>query len=269
MSHKLIAFDIGKIPKNFDLDSPPLTGLDYLYRVQIESKTCPKVVVSNIDKTKYLDRRTVRVDVCNGFIAARPGFEPDSEWQDEHLETFRDYKLKIWENREQLKEKFPKRYFPPIHKKDDWCFYCLGAEKYKLVKEDESESSRDTEVELSPKRARFSNSPNEPLLSIMLHLNQRRIITLLTYHVDWLEITGFSDLQGKWVYALLVRMETPLDPDACDLLRRLARLCSKLRYELSTSDDEFLKPLNLILSIVAHYFDQKDMSDDFVGDSSK
>jgi survival of motor neuron protein-interacting protein 1 len=39
-------------------------------------------------------------------------------------------------------------------------------------------------------------------------------------------------LQGYWFYALLVSLDKPLIPDACSLLRGLARACSRLRASL-------------------------------------
>ncbi|GBN42692.1 Gem-associated protein 2 [Araneus ventricosus] len=259
------AFDIGDEPKNFDLNAPPVTGFDYLYRVRIESRNCPKVVVSDIDKTKFLNRQTITIDDGNGFISARPGFEADPEWREEQLELFIANRIKMSENRDYLKQKFPRKDVPRINKKQEWCLYCLGVEKHDLVygKAEKLEASNDDNTAVNPKKARFSDSPNPPLLSVMLYMNQSRVAKLLSYHIDWLEEIGFCHPQGEWLYALLVALEKPLDPDTCALLRSLSRQCSKLRNELSTSDHEFVRPLNLFLSIVAHYFDQKDMSDDF------
>ena len=38
--------------------------------------------------------------------------------------------------------------------------------------------------------------------------------------------------QGRWLYALLVCLEKPLAPEACSLLRTLARNCANLRASL-------------------------------------
>ncbi|GFQ64574.1 gem-associated protein 2 [Trichonephila clavata] len=267
-----LAFKIGKPPKNVNFDAPPMTGVEYLYRVKLEKRKCPKVVVSNIDKTKYRSRQTVTVDDHNGFICARPGFEPNPDWQEEQLELFSNSKTTMFENRTNLKEKFPRRDVPKINKFKEWCLYCLGSDKHRLIcREDELEASVDTQTAEASKKPRMDDvcESNPPLLSVMLYMNQKRIAKLLSYHIDWLEELGFSHCQGEWLYALLVGLEKPLDPDTCAMLRTLARLCSRLRNDLTSTDHEFLKPLNLILSIISEYFDQKDMSDKFIGNQLK
>ncbi|KAF8789609.1 gem-associated protein 2-like [Argiope bruennichi] len=260
------AFVIGEKPENFDMNVPPVTGYDYLYRVRIESRNCPKVVVSDIDKTKFLNRQTVTIDEGNGFISARPGFAPNPEWKELQLETFNSYKQKMSEDRACLKQKFPRKAFPKIKFNQKWCLYCLGTEKHDLIygRAEEPEESDGTSCIAISKEIRVSDFPYPPLLSIILYLNQGQIVKLLSYHIEWLEKIGFSHLQGEWLYALLVALEKPLDPDTCALLRSLSRHCSKLRNELPTPDHEFVQALNLLLLIVAHCFDQKDMSDDFI-----
>ncbi|GFQ83342.1 hypothetical protein TNCT_538471, partial [Trichonephila clavata] len=268
-----LAFDIGKIPRNINLDAPPMTGVEYLHRVVLEKRTCPRVFVSNIDKTKYRSRQTLTVDDSNGFICARPGFEPDPDWQEEQLELFSANKTAMFDNRTNLKGKFKRRDVPRINKCKEWCLYCLGSDKHRLIyREDESEASVDTKTAEASEKPRMGDvvcEPNPPLLSIMLYMNQKRLAKLLSYHIDWLEEVGFSHCQGEWLYALLVGLEKPLDPDTCAMLRSLARLCSKLRNDLTSSDHEFLKPLNLILIIISECFDQKDMSDKFIDNKVK
>ncbi|GFY50205.1 gem-associated protein 2 [Trichonephila inaurata madagascariensis] len=266
------AFDIGKPPKNFNFDAPPMTGVEYLQRVRLEKRKCPKVVVSNIDKTKFRSRQTVTVDEHNGFICARPGFEPNPQWKEEQLELFSSSKINMFENRTNLKEKFERRDVPKINKFEEWCLYCLGSDKYRLMYgKNESEASNDTKTASVSKKPRMEDvcESNPPLLSVILYMNQKKITKLLSYHIDWLEELGFSHCQGEWLYALLVGLEKPLDPDTCAMLRILSRSCSKLRNELTSADHEYLKPLNLILSIISEYFDQKDMSDNFIDNKFK
>jgi hypothetical protein len=44
---------------NVDLNLPPNTGEEYLYRVRLEASKCPDVVVAtNIDSKKYDDKRS-------------------------------------------------------------------------------------------------------------------------------------------------------------------------------------------------------------------
>lgn len=257
------AFDLGELPENIDLDAPPVTGFDYLYRVRLETKKCPKVVVSNMDTTQFICQQTVKFDLCNGFIRASPGFEPDKKWQEEQLNHFTQTRDQLFFNRDTLKTKFRKKDFPKLNKKVEWCVYCLGKEKYEQTYGAKYENFEDESGAPKRKKSRITTEKNLPLLSIILYLSQNHVIKLITYHVEWLEKAKFSHDQGKWLYALLLCLETPLDPDTCALLRSLARVCSSLRSDLSDADDEALKPLNSIITIVSEYFDQIDMSDNF------
>ncbi|XP_035205568.1 gem-associated protein 2-like [Stegodyphus dumicola] len=258
------AFDLSELPKTVDLNSPPVSGLDYLYRVRLESRKCPKIVVSNIDTAQFLHLQNVKVDFCNGFVAAKPGFAPDPRWQKEVLELFMHSKQRFSKNRVMLKTKFPRPDFPKLSKQEQWCIFCLGPKKhdelYNVL------SKTDCEPSAKGKKLRLSESGNEPLLSVVAHLNQRSVIRLLSYHIDWLEDGSFTHDQGVWIYALLVCLEKPLEPDTCALLRSLSRCCTTHRAKLNNPEDTVLKSLNLIISIIANYFDQKDMSDKFTTD---
>lgn len=257
------AFDIGELPENIDLDSPPVTGFDYLYRVRLETKKCPKVVVSNIDTTQFICQQTIKYDLGNGFVRASPGFEPNAKWQQEQLNLFTKTSDELLTNQSNLRSKFPKREFPKINKKAEWCVFCLGKEKYEQMFGKNSDKPEEEDGVPKQKKSRFTSEKNPPLLSIILYLSQSHIIKLITYHIEWLEKAKFSHDQGKWLYALLLCLQKPLDPDTCALLRSLSRVCSSLRSSLFDTNDEALKPLNSIITIISQYFDQKDMSDDF------
>lgn len=52
---------------------------------------------------------------------------------------------------------------------------------------------------------------------------------LLEYHVEWLELLGFSIAQGCWLFALLSCFEKPLLADSTATIRTLSRHCATLR----------------------------------------
>ena len=84
---------------------------------------------------------------------------------------------------------------------------------------------------------------------------------LLGYNIRWLEEGGFTSHRGRWLYALLVKLEKPLIPEMCSLLRNLARTCIKLRSQLPSPDNPSLLQLNLFICLVGRYFDQTDLAD--------
>lgn len=106
----------------------------------------------------------------------------------------------------------------------------------------------------------------EPIFSEVIQYNQNAVTKLIEYYLDWLDkVTpgeGISRITGIWVYALLARLELPLTPERCFLLRELARKCSKIRSNISdaTNKDIFI-PINLIICLIANYFKQNDLID--------
>jgi len=102
---------------------------------------------------------------------------------------------------------------------------------------------------------------NPPLVSVAMHLTQVMVETLLKHHFTYMNDRGFHVQQGPWIYALLALLQKPLTPDTCATLRDLARLCARLRSGLDSPTHPHLAPLNLFISLVARYFDQRDMAD--------
>jgi survival of motor neuron protein-interacting protein 1 len=101
----------------------------------------------------------------------------------------------------------------------------------------------------------------QPVLGTLVQMDQPTVLAVLEYHINWLQATGFSQHQGCWFYALLVCLEKPLCPEGCSLLRMLARLCSHLRASLDSPEDLLLAPLNLLICLISHYFEQMDLAD--------
>lgn len=58
-----------------------------------------------------------------------------------------------------------------------------------------------------------------------------------------------------------LKLEKPLKPEMCSLIRTLARLCATLRSRLPSAEDALLPQLNLFICLVGRYFDQTDLAD--------
>ncbi|XP_045169672.2 gem-associated protein 2-like [Mercenaria mercenaria] len=129
------------------------------------------------------------------------------------------------------------------------------------IKMESDREINDTEKSGSTSAVFPSHEGILPLVSVMVAMDQTTVIKVLEYHLNWFEATGFTERQGYWFYALLVSLEKPLLPDACSLLRGLARACSRLRASLESPDDPRLTPLNLFICLISRYFDQSDLMD--------
>ncbi|KAJ8313784.1 hypothetical protein KUTeg_008345, partial [Tegillarca granosa] len=147
---------------------------------------------------------------------------------------------------------------PAANDVEGWCRLCFGRLQppgTKLQEVVPKETGSDSDVDNS----RVYHQGSLPMLSTILAMDQPTVIKVLEYHVNWFEATGFTEKQGCWFYALLLVLQKPLSPEVCSLLRTLARGCSSLRATLDSTEDPKLAPLNLLICLVARYFDQMDM----------
>lgn len=72
----------------------------------------------------------------------------------------------------------------------------------------------------------------EPTLNTVFCFNQSSVEQLLEYLVQYVETERrIGHKIGQWIYALLVMLEQPLQPDTCSCLRSLARACSVIRAD--------------------------------------
>lgn len=55
---------------------------------------------------------------------------------------------------------------------------------------------------------------------------------LIEWHANWLEVAGFSELQGRWMFSLLACLEKPLTPEMCSVLRNVVQNCALIRASL-------------------------------------
>jgi len=195
---------------------------------------------------------------------ANKDYLPSIEWQYEQASKFAELRQNFNHYKAMSKAR-QDLVLPKLSCPDHWCRFCLGETPLKeLRKRRGQQSNRDSNQESisgSEDNPRHDEG-NEPLLSIMTRLGQLAVSEILEYHISWLQQLGFSDRQGKWLYALLACLEKPLLPNAASSLRNLARRCADLRASLPCKEDGRLPALNLIITIVTRYFDQTDLADE-------
>ncbi|KYN01434.1 Survival of motor neuron protein-interacting protein 1 [Cyphomyrmex costatus] len=127
---------------------------------------------------------------------------------------------------------------PDINSQNAWISFCLGS-KEKI----------------------------EPTLNTLFCFSQSNTEQVLEYLVQFVETERKVEYKiGQWIYALLVILEQPLQPDTCSCLRSLARACSIIRVDtliklIQELDAQELGALNLFICLVARYFRQLDLAD--------
>uniref|UniRef100_A0A3P8XH36 Gem-associated protein 2 n=1 Tax=Esox lucius TaxID=8010 RepID=A0A3P8XH36_ESOLU len=231
---RLLPVETCEIVEDLNLNEPPRNPQEYLRQVQLEASLCPDVVVAKIDPKKLRKKQTVNVSLT-GCQAAPPGFSPSIKWQRQQVSNFSEIRQ------------------PKQDAEEQWKRFCLGENVYLN----------------SPTNDAGGENPGldyvkvgfPPFLSIVSRLNQATVSAVLEYLINWFEENGFVPQLGRWLYALLACLEKPLLPEAHSLIRQLARRSSEVRANLENQEDERLSPLNLMICLVARYFDQNDLAD--------
>uniref|UniRef100_A0A8C1WTK9 Gem-associated protein 2 n=2 Tax=Cyprinus carpio TaxID=7962 RepID=A0A8C1WTK9_CYPCA len=219
--------------EEYNSTEPPRNPQEYLRQVQREASLCPDVVVAQIDPKK-LKKQSVNVSIT-GCLAAPQGFSPSLKWQQQQVSKFSEVRQ------------------PKMEDEDGWKRFCLGENvclDIQLKEDDNVNPGLD-----------YIKTGFPPFLSIVSKLNQSTISAVLEYLINWFEERDFVPQLGRWLYALLACLEKPLLPEAHSLIRQLARRCSAVRANLESKDDERLSALNLMICIVARYFEQNDLAD--------
>uniref|UniRef100_A0A8C6P114 Gem-associated protein 2 n=1 Tax=Nothobranchius furzeri TaxID=105023 RepID=A0A8C6P114_NOTFU len=227
---RLLPLETGGGSGNLDLSGTPRNPQEYLRQVQLEASLCPEVVVAQIDPTK-LKKQTVNVSVA-GCHAAPQGFSPSLRWQQQQVSNFSDVRQ------------------PRLTDEEGWKRFCLGENVY------QGTSSGPTDAHQEP-ALDYGKIGFPPFLSIVSRLNQSTVLMLLDVLISWFEEREFVPQLGCWLYALLACLEKPLLPEAHSSIRQLARRCAQLRSTLN----ENLPALNLLICLVARYFEQSDLAD--------
>lgn len=239
---------------DMNLSGPPRNPQEYLRQVQLEASLCPEVVVAQIDPKKLKKKQTVNASV-EGCQAAPQGFSPSLQWQQHQVCNFSDLRQSIAKHRQHWSGQTldDNVVMPKMEDDEGWKRFCLGEMVYMASA---GETGPDTDGGLD-----YSKMGFPPFLSIISRLNQTTVLAVLEILVSWFEEKDFVPQLGRWLYALLACSEKPLLPEAHSLIRQLARRCAQLRTTLESQEDERLPALNLLICLVARYFEQSDLAD--------
>lgn len=241
--------------EELDLNGPPRNPREYLRQVQLEASLCPEVVVAQIDPKKLKKKQTVNASVA-GCHAAPVGFSPSLSWQQQQVGNFSDIRQSITKNRKHWSSQTLDNnvLMPKLTDEEGWKRFCLGETVY--LGTSSSHTDTDPEPALDYSKVGFP-----PFLSIVSRLNQSTVLIVLDILISWFEEHDFVPQLGRWLYALLACLEKPLLPEAHSSIRQLARRSAQLRSTLESQEDEKLPALNLLICLVARYFEQNDLAD--------
>ncbi|PIK57257.1 putative gem-associated protein 2 [Apostichopus japonicus] len=250
-----------------DSNNPATTAEEYLSRVRNEAKLCPDVVVADIQDDQ--GERQVELQQTEDQVEPTlPWSIPTRKWQLEQSEEYDRVRLMLNAMQEQKAKEIEGKspVLPRMKDELGWCGFCLGTEfQGKYLKAIAAAGEDPPEIMMDDGEAKSclpeDGSPRPPLITILLNMDQTMIQQVLDYHIHWLPLMGFTIAQGCWIYALMACLAKPLIPDCAASLRAMARTCRNIRLTVENENDERLPSLNLLIALVANYFDQGDLMD--------
>ncbi|CAG8440035.1 13060_t:CDS:10 [Ambispora leptoticha] len=238
------------------VNKPPSSGAEYLRMVRQEAVKIPYVFTASQPSLHNNQNKAAEW--------VKRGWEAGEVLKSDSLEIVKLLPRREWENlfinkfeklRKALRLFISKNFnrFPPSsgirlpkwHAEADWYKFCYG-------------------VDLpTKKREHLKKNVNEignlPSLSVISQLDQQTTLSLLSYHTKWLEITGITKEQSRWIFALFLRVDQLLTSDQMSILRELCRRCIEIRKSMRSKDDQNLPAANIFITIVTRYFGQKDL----------
>lgn len=239
----------------------PATAEEYLQRVRSEARNTPDVVVAHFDRETFKRKQTVVVSNSTGFSPAPRGFAPSMLWQGQQAAAFSEIRQRLATTTARIVgERTEKMELPRYKDEESWCQFCFGRAFLDRLRARQGRPPVDDEEEEICEGLTIT-TPVPPLISMISSLDQAMVQKLLEYQIEWLETLGFSVAQGCWIFALLAYIEKPLLADSTATIRTLSRHCATLRAAMDSNTEEDLAPLNLLISIIARYFDQTDLAD--------
>jgi len=249
------ALPVRPLPSNFQPSAAPTTAEEYLQHVMWEAKQCEEIKTVELDESRRaqhasLFRRQTKA-------VAPPDYLPSKDEQEDMLHRFKSA-VKTVEHSRTLPKKEPTVVMPNSDEEWRWCLFCHGSKFLRsIAKEVEMD---DLDVDSIPENVEAA----KPLMSTLLNIDESMSQDLMEWSVSWLRAAGeLTPHQGVWLYGLLSIMHKPLIPELCSNLRQLVYLCAKYRSRLESRTDPSFIHLNLVITVVSRYFDQKDLVDPY------
>ncbi|XP_060528979.1 gem-associated protein 2 [Cylas formicarius] len=209
------------LPEDFNPNSVPTNGEEYLHHVIYERTRHKKCVKADKDFSAFKKNQTIHVTDENHIQKSLDKFYPTAEWEERVLKDFIQVR------------QFIEKHLPS-----------------QPIKCNFSNELLDKTPPLFSEISTYSQSGK----LIMLQQLSRSLD-----HFD--PDVGISDNIGARVYAILALLGVPLSPDSCYNLREFAKKCANVRAKLnSETKEQIYAPLNLFICIITKHFAQCDLA---------
>lgn len=293
---KKVAYDYS-VTQTGDVSN--MSAEEYISWVRDQAESLPDVTRVDIDLSTFSTNRTNYIPVVDDACLCSEKLLPSEEWENDCVKDFSDLRLYMTSLAEQDMTRERKVVVPQLKDKNAWNKFCFGIEyvdsaisiSCAIKKNDMAD-----DVQLTKKKQELTqvldelsdcddddddgfneaNAINEaisstlwhglanvpPSFGLMLQIDHVMTQRVFKYHVEWLESTenNLTSYRTFWIYALLARIEKPLHKDTVFLIRKLYKICSKLRSVITDEADGSLPDLNLLITITGIYFGQRNLS---------
>ena len=158
---------------------------------------------------------------------------------------------------------------PPMKDRPGWLVFCVGnaeaqgnAGSYFHDDDNDNDDDRDgsSEEEVPEWRKGIPPNGHTPSTRLVLQLDQvlvRRFLSHLCHYVS----EGWSPLapqRAAWMYALLAKLERPIHRDDAAILYSFLKKLTQVRARLKADERTNIASLNILIVLVAVYFEQGD-----------
>eukprot|EP01083_Nonionella_stella_P192372 711160_1 len=221
---------------------PPLSGESYIRSVRREANHFPSVTVADIIHNSTRSKQTSYMPSFRELQSCRSELLPSCEWQEEFLERFSVLHACIERHASGELPLHVTDTLPSSKDRDAWRTFCLGTNEF-------------SNGELQALPLKEGHSPSLRIVSCM---DQISTISALSALIEFiLRHNSLSSECASWVYILLARLEKPIESETSWQLRQLYRECAQIRSNINDNHSKELIYVNMVVTIVEIYFEQK------------
>ena len=213
--------NLSQVQSRTAMGIPPSSVEEYLARVRLEAELIPDIVVMtppSSTSSPAIFDATNTFDISQIIMAST---DDERHLQLNHFRTLRE-KLRYWSSsavRMNMDE------YPKLKDMEGW---------------------------------RHVMKDLHPTTSFLLSLDHIKINVLFKYHVSWLSSSVITSHGALWIYALLSRMELPLEISLSGNIRTLLWQCVQQRED-ECEEHTNIHTLELLITILGVYFQQLDL----------
>ncbi|KAJ2452215.1 hypothetical protein EV183_003073 [Coemansia sp. RSA 2336] len=223
-----------------DLTQEPESGEQYMLRVRLEAESIPKVVVAPQRDSLLLPANSLTETSQSEPESHSPGpLQPSKEW----LACFPRFFVQERLNFKTLLQNIdiPDEFsLPSSGQLREWKQLCYET----------------------------SNLTTKKLHYTFAAMDQAMALRLIKWMTAWISTDRLLKAEGMWLWYLILKLDSLLDPDDMHSLREMCRKLKVVRGNIGYKSDDLLKyhadeiaAINILIASVTHGYGQRDLDE--------